>query len=130
MTPNNSSENTVLIIMAHGSRKVEANQEFEQLTQVIAQREHGYVAVKPCFLELTTPTLSDAIAESVTEGYTLFDIYPLFFNQGNHVTKDIPRQMAQLEQQYPQCHFNRLEYFGLYDQLGEQVLAHINQQRD
>jgi len=126
MTLNNK---TVLIIMAHGSRKFEANQEFKQLTQAIAQREHGYAAVKPCFLELTTPTLSDAIEESVTEGHSQFDIYPLFFNQGNHVTKDIPRQMKQLEEKYPQCHFNRLEYFGLYKDLSEQVLAHIGLQQ-
>ncbi|MFT7386827.1 MAG: sirohydrochlorin cobaltochelatase [Candidatus Endobugula sp.] len=129
MTPSNPRGNTVLIIMAHGSRKPEANHEFLQLTQTIAQQDHGFIAVTPCFLELTTPTLFDAIAEAVAEGHTQFDIYPLFFNQGNHVTKDIPRQITQLQEQYPLCFFNRLEYFGLYQQLGDQVLAHIGQQR-
>ena len=121
--------NTVLMIMAHGSRKVAANQEFEQLTRDIAKQEHKYAEVKPCFLELATPSLAVAVEESVAQGYTQFDVYPLFFNKGNHVTSDIPRQIAHLEEQYPHCKFNRLEYFGTYDQLGGQVLAHISEQK-
>ncbi len=120
---------TVLIIMAHGSRKIEANQEFEQLTQRIAKQSHGYAAVKPCFLELASPSLAVAVEESLCQGYTQFDVYPLFFNQGNHVVNDIPRQISHLEEQYPQCTFHRLDYFGTYDQLGGQVLAHIAQQQ-
>jgi len=121
---------TVLIIMAHGSRKVEANQEFEQLTQRIAQQHHGYAEVKPCFLELASPSLAEAVEQSLCQSYTQFDVYPLFFNQGNHVVNDIPRQIARLEEQYPACTFRRLDYFGRYDQLGNQVLAHIAQQHD
>jgi sirohydrochlorin ferrochelatase len=119
---------TVLMIMAHGSRKIEANQEFEQLTHSIAQQKHHYAEVKPCFLELASPSLAVAVEQSLHQGYTQFDVYPLFFNRGNHVTSDIPRQVSHLEEQYPQCTFRRLEYFGTYDQLGGQVLQHISQQ--
>jgi sirohydrochlorin cobaltochelatase len=121
--------NTVLMIMAHGSRKVEANQEFEQLTRDIAKQEHKYAEVKPCFLELAVPSLAVAVEKSIGQGYTQFDVYPLFFNKGNHVTSDIPRQISHLEEKYPQCTFHRLEYFGTYDQLGGQVLSHISQQQ-
>ncbi|MGS2717329.1 sirohydrochlorin chelatase [Eionea flava] len=123
------SNKTVLIVMAHGSRKSEANQEFEALARDIATQSHGYAAVKPCFLELATPKLADAVEACIGAGHTRFDVYPLFFNQGNHVTKDIPRQITQLQTQYPHCHFHCLEYFGLYKQLSQQVLVHIDQQR-
>jgi sirohydrochlorin ferrochelatase len=119
---------TVLMIMAHGSRKVEANEEFEQLTHRIAKQSHHYAEVKPCFLELAIPSLAVAVEQSLAQGYTQFDVYPLFFNQGNHVVNDIPRQIAHLEEQYPACTFRCLDYFGTYDQLSNQVLAHIAQQ--
>lgn len=127
MMPKKSNA-TVLIVMAHGSRKPEANQEFEALVRDIATQNHDYAVVKPCFLELAAPKLADTVEACIHEGHKRFDVYPLFFNQGNHVTKDIPRQIEHLQAQYSDCHFQCLEYFGLYNQLSQQVLAHINQQ--
>jgi sirohydrochlorin ferrochelatase len=117
----------VLIIMAHGSRKTKANNEFETLVNEIAKTEMAYVIVKHCFLELAAPKLSDAIDECLSLGYHQFDLYPLFFNQGNHVTRDIPEQIQQLQQQHPDCTIRQLDYFGEYKQLKDTVTTHIKQ---
>lgn len=128
-THRKNKSNTVLLIMAHGSRKTEANNEFEQLTKKIAQQAHDYGAVRPCFLELASPSLSNAVEHAIGEGYTQFEIYPLFFNQGNHVSNDIPRQITEIESKHPQCQLRCLDYFGAYEQLSRQVLQHISQQQ-
>lgn len=119
---------TVLIIMAHGSRNPAANSEFGQLVSSIAKQTSDYAIVTPCFLELAQPSLQDAISEYLKLGYHQFDLYPLFFNQGNHVTRDIPAQINQAQEQHQECVIRQLDYFGKFNQLGNSVIAHIQQQ--
>lgn len=119
----------VLLIMAHGSRKVQANEEFIQLVQKIAATHLDYAAVKHCFLEIAAPTLQDAVEECLLLGQQHFDLYPLFFNQGNHVSRDIPEQIANILQHYPECHIRQLSYFGEYDGLQGMLSQHILQQK-
>ena len=66
--------NTVLMIMAHGSRKIEANQEFEQLTHRIAKQSHHYAEVKPCFLDKLVPV--------TTRIKSSLELFSIFFNNG------------------------------------------------
>jgi len=52
--------------MANRRRKAEANREFDTLAKDIDAPNRGEAAVKPCFLELATPKLADAV--TVCEG--------------------------------------------------------------
>ncbi|MRT95061.1 sirohydrochlorin chelatase, partial [Ancylomarina sp. 16SWW S1-10-2] len=63
-------------------------------------------------------------------GYQQFDLYPLFFNRGNHVTRDIPAQIAQTQEQHKGCVIRQLDYFGKFEQLGNSVVEHIQEQVD
>jgi sirohydrochlorin ferrochelatase len=126
----NNHSHSVLIIMAHGSRKIEANEEFAQLVEQIAAISTEYALVTHCFLEIATPSLEDCINEYVALGYQHYDLYPLFFNQGNHVTRDIPQQIQDAQQQHPSCHIQQLNYFGLFGGLAHSVHQHIQHQTE
>lgn len=117
-----------LLIMAHGSRSEAANDEFRALVERVAAQAPDYLAVLPCFLELAQPSLLEAIQQLDHQPVSEVELYPLFFNRGKHVGRDIPAQLAQAQQRYPQLPLTLLDYFGTASALPELVLNHIHQQ--
>lgn len=120
--------NKALLIMAHGSRSDVANDEFRQLVAKVALNNSQYSVVLPCFLELAAPSLMAAMQQVDNQPVEQVDLYPLFFNRGKHVGRDIPHQVAQAQQQYPHLPIQLLDYFGQADALPELLLSHISQQ--
>lgn len=121
-----------LIIMAHGSRRASANAEFFQLVEQVAQVEQAkgyYHCVQAALLEQAPPTLLQACAD-LPEGISHLDVYPLFFNQGRHVEKDIPAQVAEVMDAHPQWDVNLLNYFGSSQDLASLVANHLAQQAE
>lgn len=125
---NTTKEKRVLIVMAHGSRKKEANDEFEELVETITQGDLSHAAITHCFLELSQPSLQDVVEEYIAKGYQQFELYPLFFNQGNHVKRDIPNQIERITQQFPNINIHQLHYFGMNPNISSTVIEHIHQQ--
>ncbi|EKF74776.1 hypothetical protein A11A3_07128 [Alcanivorax hongdengensis A-11-3] len=117
-----------LLIMAHGSRSDTANDEFRALVETVAQNSHDYVAVLPCFLELAFPSLLEALQQLEHQPVDTVQLYPLFFNKGKHVGRDIPAQMDQARQRYPHLSLQTLTYFGNAEGLAPLVLQHIRSQ--
>jgi sirohydrochlorin ferrochelatase len=115
----------VLIMIAHGSRSATANEEFCALVASVARQATAYAAVVPAFLEVASPSLAQALAVEVGRGCLDFDVYPLFFNRGRHVARDIPEQVAALAVTHPRCEIRLLPYFGAFDGLAEAVLRHL-----
>jgi len=80
-----------LIILAHGSRRHESNQEIKTLAKevkIIAGNE--YDVIEYAYLEVVEPTLLQSIASVVNRGVADITILPYFLNSGNHVKQDIP----------------------------------------
>ena len=103
-----------LLIMAHGSRSDTANDEFRALVEAVAESAPGsgeeYVAVLPCFLELAQPSLVEAIQQLEHQPVTHVQLYPLFFNKGKHVGKDIPAQVEDARERFPDLSIELLDY--------------------
>lgn len=117
-----------LLIMAHGSRAEAANDEFRLLVEQVAEQRHDYVAVLPCFLELARPSLMDALQQIEHQPVETVQVYPLFFNKGKHVSRDIPDQVEEARQRHPHLRIELLEYFGNAGGLVSLVLDHIDAQ--
>jgi len=124
----NNTNSRALIIMAHGSRRDSANQEFFELINQIDQGEKQYICVLPALLEQAPPTLLQAAAQ-LPENITAIDVYPLFFNCGRHVEKDIPMQVGELMAQHPHKDIRLLDYFGQSSGLAGLILSHVEQQQ-
>jgi len=125
-----SHARTVIIIMAHGSRKKTANDECEAWVNVMKKSDIPYADITHCFLELSPPSLQQVVEEYIAKGYQQFALYPLFFSQGHHVQRDIPDQINTLTQQYPHIHIHihQLDYFGMNPRISASILEHIQQQ--
>ncbi|MGB2247847.1 MAG: sirohydrochlorin chelatase [Alcanivorax sediminis] len=119
-----------LLIMAHGSRSETANDEFRALVEKVAESAHGrgqeYVAVIPCFLELAQPSLIEAIQQLEHQPVKTVQLYPLFFNKGKHVGRDIPAQIEEARERFPGMRVEQLDYFGNSPGLADFVLSHLS----
>ncbi|RMG44850.1 MAG: uroporphyrinogen-III C-methyltransferase [Candidatus Dadabacteria bacterium] len=102
-----------LIIVAHGSRRVQSNQEVENLTVEIAgEIGSTYAHVSCAFLEMASPSIPEAIDRAAGRRAERIVILPHFLAAGTHVTKDIPAIIEEKKKQYPDIHFEIRPHSG------------------
>ncbi|MCW8887378.1 MAG: CbiX/SirB N-terminal domain-containing protein [Motiliproteus sp.] len=120
---------TTLIIIAHGSRRPQSNDEVRALVEQFQQLPGvNFERVDAAFLELATPSLHEAVAAAAESGSKQFLIYPYFLNTGKHVERDIPAILDELASEYSQCHFQLLEHFGSSSEVLPLIQSHVDQQ--
>ncbi len=113
-----------LIILAHGSRRAESNQEVSQLTDKVRQLAgKDYQLIKHAFLELAEPDLGSVFDELVQQGITEMTTLPYFLNSGNHVKQDIPELLANARAKHPACEFKLARPIGMYEGMPELILS-------
>ncbi len=80
---------TGIIIFTHGSRRDDGNTALIQFTNQLRQRLDSAL-VEPAFMELSRPTIPDAIRKLVQQGCNHIFGYALFLVPGTHLQEDIP----------------------------------------
>lgn len=112
-----------LIIVAHGSRRAESNEEVELIAKkLLALTKSDFSDVRYGFLELAEPSIPDAIIQGIQSGAESVTILPYFLSAGRHVTVDIPNEVLTVQKQYPQCPIIIAPYLGASENL-LQVIA-------
>lgn len=108
-------KNRALIVMAHGSRLENSNEEVRELAAQMGEQpdlQGRYARVVPAFMELGEPSLKVATDALLDQGVGEIDIFPYFLTAGRHIRRDIPQQVAELENQHPDVSVNLLPYLG------------------
>ena len=78
-----------VLVVGHGSRREEANQDVRQAAQQI--RAHGrFPLVVAAFLEIAQPTIAEGFAQLVERGAKHIVVHPYFLSPGRHTRGDIP----------------------------------------
>ncbi len=78
-----------LILFGHGARDARWREPFDRLhAKLVALLPD--CAVRLAFLELMTPSVSDAIDELAGAGVEAITVVPVFFGQGGHLRRDLP----------------------------------------
>jgi sirohydrochlorin ferrochelatase len=78
-----------VIVVDHGTRRLEANAGFEEFVRASADRL-PYPIVEPAHMELAEPSIATAFSRCVAAGATTIAIAPYFLGPGNHWDRDIP----------------------------------------
>jgi len=116
-----------LIIVAHGSRLAEANQEVAALTANIERNAPTeYSSIRFAFLEFTSPAIKEQIKELVDMGNSEIVIFPYFLSAGKHVTTDLPNELQNAKKQYPQVRFVLKNHLGSLEDLSGFILSRIH----
>ena len=102
-----------LLLVAHGSRRMESNQEVRDLTEQLRARAGGRFSwVGHAFLELAEPSIPEAVAEAAAAGAGEVLVLPYFLSAGRHVVKDIPDEVAAALRQHPDMSVQVAPYLG------------------
>jgi sirohydrochlorin cobaltochelatase len=116
-----------IIFIAHGSKKQASNEEFLQLIQTIAHKQHSYDYTQAAFLELAQPNIHTAVNKVIKKGATNITFYPYFLNSGKHVLTDIPHMLQTLQAEHCTVEFTLLKHFGQSSKIEEIILSDISQ---
>ena len=113
-----------IVLFAHGSRDPGWAEPFERLAaRVRAERPGARVAL--AYLEITPPTLEDAVAALVAEGARSVAVVPVFLAPGGHVRRDLPLAVERLRSRYPAARFRVLPTIGEADAVTGAIAAWI-----
>lgn len=83
-----------VVLVDHGSRREESNQELLQLAQNW-QAAGPYSIIEPAHMELAEPSIGQAFDRCVERGATRVVISPFFLLPGRHWLNDLPRLAAE-----------------------------------
>jgi sirohydrochlorin ferrochelatase len=113
---------TALLLMAHGSREAEAN---DDLYYVAAEmRKRGdFANVEAAFLEHAEPSIMVGGARCVEQGARCVVMLPYFLSAGVHVRRDLTAHREALAARFPEVTFRLAEPLGQHPHLLEVVAA-------
>jgi sirohydrochlorin cobaltochelatase len=89
-----------LVLFAHGARDPRWAEPFETVAERI-RAAAPQLPVVLAYLELTAPTLAEAIDKVVADGATTVDVVPLFLGTGGHLRQDLPPLVDALRSAHP-----------------------------
>ena len=82
-------DHTGIVIVDHGSRRVESNQMLEHFVEQFTEATH-YTIVEPAHMEMAEPSIATAFDRCVQRGAARVVVCPYFLLPGKHWKEDIP----------------------------------------
>ena len=111
---------TALLLVAHGSRQAEANDDLHDLAERLRLLDR-YAVVEAAFLELAAPPIETAGRRCVEQGAEQVILLPYFLSSGVHVQRDLQDFRERLERAFPRVTFLLAEPLGRHPLLVEIV---------
>jgi sirohydrochlorin ferrochelatase len=120
---------TALLLIAHGSRRAEANQDLVDLAARIEAHGHFPIAVAS-FLELAHPDIPAGGALCVARGARRVLLLPYFLAAGVHLQRDLTAARDHLALAFPNVDFHLGPALGPHPLLDQLVLERARQTAD
>ena len=104
---------TAVLLIAHGSRRAEANADLVTLAAMLRERGE-YSIVERSYLEIAEPTIPQGAAACLAAGATRVLMLPFFLSAGAHVVEDLERHRHELADSHPDIEFRLCPPLGLH----------------
>ena len=102
-----------LLLVAHGSRRAESNDEVRQLAhQLEASAGEKFDLVASAFLELADPSIPVGLRAMIRAGVGEVTVMPYFLSAGRHVVTDIPGEVNIVRAESPEVEITLAPYLG------------------
>ncbi len=112
-----------LLLVAHGSRRQESNEEIRQLCEALYELNTQYDRIEHAFLELASPSIPDGLTNAIKHGAKQIIVMPYFLAAGTHVVNDIPDIIDSVSSQHPEVSISLAPYIGLAKEMAKLILA-------
>ena len=121
-----SSEQTAVLLIAHGSRHQPANDDLRAMAARISARgEHPIV--EACFLELAETDIATGASRCAARGATRVLMVPYLLSAGVHLLRDLTRAREELSRRHPGIEFRLGPPLGPHPLLDTLVAARIGE---
>lgn len=117
---------TALLLIAHGSRRPEANADLDHLAGTLRARGE-WLHVQPAYLELCEPSIVGGGEKCVAAGATRVVMVPYFLSAGVHVVEDLTAARDELAKRHPAVEFVLAEPLGRHSLLAEVVTDRVRE---
>lgn len=117
---------SAVLLIAHGSRRAEANQDLVRLAELVRGRLADSI-VRIAYLELAEPTIPQGLAACRDAGATTIRMLPYFLSEGSHVTTDLREFRDRFAAENPGVSVALCPPLGLHPLVIEVVLARLNE---
>ena len=112
-----------LLLVAHGSRRTQSNEEIIQLTAKVAELADSRFDLVDCaFLELADPSITQGIDALVKQGAKSILVVPYFLARGTHVASDVPEQVEKARFNHPDVELIISDYLGASNAIPELIV--------
>lgn len=115
-----SDRRVALLLIAHGSRRAEANADLDFIAEQLRARGR-YQLVQPSFLELAKPDIETGGELCVRGGASDVILLPYFLSPGVHVVEDLAAARKRLSERFPAVRFVLAEPLGRHPLLVDVV---------
>jgi len=112
---------TALLLIAHGSRRPEANADLDHLAAVLRSRGE-FVHVEASYLELCEPSIAAGGDLCAAAGAGRVVLLPYFLSAGMHVVEDLTAARDELAKKHPGVTFVLAEPLGRHPLMVEVVV--------
>jgi len=106
-----------LLLVAHGSRRKQSNDEVVLLADKLKNSSDQYDIIHAGFLELAETLIPDGIKKCIDDGASSIVVLPYFLNSGRHVVEDIPEIVNQAKPLYPGVDIKIAPHVGASEQM-------------
>ncbi|MDP1510371.1 sirohydrochlorin chelatase [Paenibacillus ottowii] len=115
-----------ILLVGHGSRDPEGNQELLEFAQAVADRAPG-TYVETCFLELARPSIGEGVQACVEKGATRVVLIPIILFAAVHAKIDIPMAIDRAKAKYPQVEFVYGRPIGVHEKIVSILLDRLKE---
>lgn len=119
-------QRTAVLLIAHGSRRSEANDDLVKLATQLSERSE-YDVVQVSYLELASPSILDGGRACVAQAVDRILMLPFFLSAGRHVTQDLEDARTQLSLEFPAVEVRLCPHLGLHPLMTDIVLARLQE---
>jgi len=117
---------TSVLLIAHGSRRAEANADLDRLAELLRAR-NLYPIVETSYLEMTQPDIPAGGRRCVERGAEVVLMLPYFLSAGSHVVDDLEAYRQSLTAEFPTVKFELCPPLGLHPKMLEIVLDRLTE---
>jgi sirohydrochlorin ferrochelatase len=124
-----SAMTSAILLIAHGSRRQQANDDLRQLAAMLAERCPGEL-IECAYLELAEPTIPQGMQACVDRGASRVRMLPYFLSAGAHVNDDLARYRRQFVEAYPEMDIRLCPPLGLHPKMIDILLERLQHSAD
>ena len=120
---------TGILIVGHGSRRAEANEDLRQAAQSIGKRG-SFALVQPAFLEIEQPNVAEGFTRLVARGAREIIVHPYFLSPGRHTRGDLPRKVSEVAAHHRHVRYRITEPLSAHPLVIEASIERIRAESD